>query len=137
MFLTGDFNAYSEEDPVQVLDERRLQPDLESTSTPGEETYSFDGTVGLARPRVRQRGGAGDGDRCRHLGHQRQRVQRVPSTHITTGNVTQLSIGTQPFAASDHDPELVGINVPDAANVQVTASPATLKVKKDEHPGCR
>ena len=51
MFLVGDFNAYSHEDPIEVLDRRGLL-ELDSTTDPNEETYNFDGQIGLARPRA-------------------------------------------------------------------------------------
>ncbi|MEO5851208.1 MAG: ExeM/NucH family extracellular endonuclease, partial [Nocardioides sp.] len=44
LFLTGDFNAYSAEDPIQVL-EAAGYAQLES-DTPGEESYSFSGLSG-------------------------------------------------------------------------------------------
>ncbi len=45
VFLAGDFNAYSEEDPIQIL-KAAGYTNLESTSDPEEESYSFDGMVG-------------------------------------------------------------------------------------------
>ena len=45
VFLAGDFNAYSEEDPIQVL-EAAGYTNLDSTSKPDEETYNFDGMIG-------------------------------------------------------------------------------------------
>jgi predicted extracellular nuclease len=54
VFLAGDFNAYSEEDPIQVL-KAAGYTHLESTSKPEEESYNFDGMVGspVGRPRSR------------------------------------------------------------------------------------
>ena len=45
VFLAGDFNAYSEEDPIQVLNAAGYT-NLESTSDPDEESYNFDGQIG-------------------------------------------------------------------------------------------
>ena len=56
VFLTGDFNAYSKEDPMQVLDDRRLRADS-SPTTADEESLLLRRLVRLARPRLRQRGG--------------------------------------------------------------------------------
>ena len=78
MFLTGDFNAYSEEDPIQVLDGARLHATSSPTDDPDEESLQLLRPVGFARPRLRQRRGPGRRRRRRHLGHQRQRVDRLP-----------------------------------------------------------
>ncbi len=75
VFLTGDFNAYSEEDPVQVLTDDPTTPwtNLESTDDPEEESYSFDGSSG-SLDHVFANAAADDaGHRRRHLGDQRQR----------------------------------------------------------------
>ena len=45
MFLAGDFNAYTFEDPMQVLYADGYT-NLESTTDPGEASYSFDGMSG-------------------------------------------------------------------------------------------
>ena len=45
VFLAGDFNAYSEEDPIQILNDAGYT-NLESTSDPDEESYNFDGQIG-------------------------------------------------------------------------------------------
>ena len=76
MFLTGDFNAYSEEDPIQVL-EGAGYTNLES-DTAGEESYSFSGQSGSLDHVFANDGGPGRRQRRRHLGHQRQRVDRLP-----------------------------------------------------------
>ena len=60
IFLVGDFNAYSEEDPVQEIERARQRAgngdDYHAVDDPdGDESYSFCGLSGLARPRLRQR----------------------------------------------------------------------------------
>ncbi|MBI2243264.1 MAG: ExeM/NucH family extracellular endonuclease, partial [Nocardioides sp.] len=45
VFLTGDFNSYTQEDPLQVLYGAGYD-NLESTTDPEETTYSFDGLAG-------------------------------------------------------------------------------------------
>ena len=76
MFLAGDFNAYSEEDPIQVLEAAGLHATSSPTPT-GEETYSFGGLSGSLDHVFANDGGASRRHRRRHLGHQRQRVDRL------------------------------------------------------------
>ncbi len=76
VFLAGDFNAYSKEEPILALEDAGYA--LVESDDPLEESYSFDGLLRLARPRARQPGRHGHGDRCRHLGDQRQRVGGLP-----------------------------------------------------------
>jgi len=45
VFLTGDFNSYTQEDPLQVLYEDGYV-DLQSELNNGEATYNFDGLAG-------------------------------------------------------------------------------------------
>ena len=45
VFLVGDFNAYSTEDPIQVLNDAGYT-ELESTSDPARRRYNFDGLSG-------------------------------------------------------------------------------------------
>ena len=45
VFLSGDFNAYTREDPMQVLYDAGYT-DIGSRQSPEEHTYLFDGTVG-------------------------------------------------------------------------------------------
>ena len=112
MFLTGDFNAYSEEDPVQVL-EAAGYTHLES-GTAGEESYSFSG-LWFARPRLRQRRGPRRRRRAWTSGTSTP-ASRSPTSTAANYNVTDFFDATLPFAASDHNPEIVGINAgrPDA-----------------------
>jgi predicted extracellular nuclease len=44
VYLSGDFNSNSKEDPVQVLEEAGYTA-LESTDDPNEKTYNFDGQI--------------------------------------------------------------------------------------------
>ena len=70
VFLAGDFNAYSEEDPIQVLNAAGYT-NLESTSDPDEETYNFDGMVGSLDHVLANEAALEDVNARRHLGHQR------------------------------------------------------------------
>ncbi len=104
IFLTGDFNAYNEEDPVEVIE------DAGYVNVPREltdkETYQFDGLIGsldhvFASPAAfRQVTGADIWNINAY-----ESVGREYSRH--NGNVTNL-FSPGPFRASDHDPEIVG-----------------------------
>jgi 5'-nucleotidase len=107
MFLTGDFNAYSEEDPVQVL-EGAGYTNLES-DTAGEESYSFSGQSGSLDHVFANAAALADVDgvdiwdinASEPIAYQYGRYNY---------NLTDFFDGTVPFGASDHNPEIVGIN---------------------------
>jgi predicted extracellular nuclease len=121
VFLAGDFNAYSEEDPIQAL-EAAGYTNLESTSKPDEETYNFDGMIGSL-------------DHVLANGAALKDVNAVDVWDINgyesvyyeyarfNSNVTNL-YAPNPFRSSDHSPEIVGIRT---ASVPVTppGTPAT------------
>jgi len=132
-YLTGDFNAYTKEDPIQVL-QAAGYTNLKS-DTAGEKSYSFSGLSGSLDHIFADAAALPD-------------VTGVDIWDINAGeslayqyarfnyNVTDFFDGASPFAASDHNPELVGIDVPStvappvASRVTLTASPATVRVKK-------
>jgi predicted extracellular nuclease len=121
VFLTGDFNAYSMEDPVQVIEAAGFTS-LESTDDPAEESYSFAGTSGSL-------------DHVFANAAAKAMVTGVDLWEINANESVfyQYSrynyIGTdlytpEVFASSDHNPEVVGIKVPvkpEPASVTVTA----------------
>ncbi len=72
VFLTGDFNAYTQEDPMQVLYDAGYTKVV--SDQPGRRVVQLRRSLGVARPRAGQRRRAGDGDRRRRLGDQRERV---------------------------------------------------------------
>ena len=104
VFLTGDFNAYSEEDPVEVIE------DAGYVNVPREltdsETYQFDGLVGsldhvFASPEAFGQVTGADIwniNAFESVGREYSRFNN---------NVTNL-YAPDPFRASDHDPEIVG-----------------------------
>ncbi|HEX5117419.1 MAG TPA: ExeM/NucH family extracellular endonuclease [Pseudonocardiaceae bacterium] len=110
VFLLGDFNAYTDEDPLEALYADGYT-DLGSTLDPSEHTYVFDSLSGsldhvLANPAALQMVTGAD-------------VWQINSQEAVgfaysrfNYNVTQLFDGTDPFAASDHDPVVVGLNLP-------------------------
>lgn len=108
MFLAGDFNAYSEEDPIQVLKAAGYD-NLESTSNPAEESYNFDGQIGsldhvLANAPAKADVNAVDIWNINSY----ESVYYEYSRYNT--NVTDL-YAPNPFRSSDHNPEIIGINV--------------------------
>ena len=123
VFLTGDFNAYSQEDPVQVLTSGGYTQ-LESTSDPLEESYNFGGLDGsldhiFANPTAAAMVSGVDiwninGD---------ESVYQEYSRYNTFS--TDL-YNTTPFRASDHNPEIVGLTLtaapPAPVDLQVLAT---------------
>ena len=107
VFLAGDFNAYTFEDPMQVLYDDGYD-NLESTTDPGEASYSFDGMSGSL-------------DHVVANAAAERMVTGVDIWNINAeeavayeysrynANETMLFDGTQPFKASDHNPEVVGL----------------------------
>ena len=124
VFLTGDFNSYTQEDPLQVLYADGYD-NLESTVDPGESTYSFDDASGsldhvLASPAAEAL------------------VTGVDVWSINSGesvafeysrfnyNATDF-YAPDPYRASDHDPEVVGLDLPEVAS-PAAASRVTARV---------
>ena len=130
IFLTGDFNSYTQEDPLQILYGDGYD-NLESTTDPEETTYSFDGLAGsldhvLASPAA---------------------AEMVTGVDIWNINADEsiafeysrynynatLFYAPGPYRASDHDPEVVGIDLPAIGPVAstVTAPDATAVYSKE------
>jgi predicted extracellular nuclease/2',3'-cyclic-nucleotide 2'-phosphodiesterase (5'-nucleotidase family) len=119
-FLVGDFNAYSEEDPAQVLTGAGYT-ELHSTFDSDEESYNFDGQLGSLDHVFANSAAAVD-------------VNAVDVWPINSyesvyyeysrynNNVTDLYLNN-PFRSSDHNPELVGIDVP------AVVEPATRQIQ--------
>ncbi len=129
VFLTGDFNSYTEEDPLQVLYGRGYT-NLESTTDPGETTYSFDGLSGSLDHVL-----ANDAALEMVTGVDIWRINADESVAFEYSrdnyNATQF-YEENPFRASDHNPEVVGLELPDAktaSTVTATAVPPTTIAK--------
>ena len=109
VFLIGDFNSYTKEDPIQVLygagyvnqDEKAKNADGSARLLP------FGGLVGLAGPRPRLPGGQRRGHRRRHLEHQLGGVRRARVQPLQLQRAPTSTLPDQ-FRASDHDPVVVG-----------------------------
>ena len=112
VFLLGDFNAYTHEDPLETLYAAGYT-DLGSKYDPAEQTYSFDGLEGsldhvLANPAALAMVTGADTWQI----NAQEAVAYAYSRY--NYNVTLLFNGADPFAASDHDPEVIGLTLPSA-----------------------
>ncbi|MBA3019754.1 ExeM/NucH family extracellular endonuclease [Propionicimonas sp.] len=105
VFLTGDFNAYTQEDPMQVLYDAGY---TDQGSKTGKYTYSFDSQSGSL-------------DHILTSAAAEQAVTGADIWNINSGeslaleysrynyNITNL-YDASPYRSSDHDPEIVGYN---------------------------
>ncbi|MBC2934340.1 ExeM/NucH family extracellular endonuclease [Nocardioides sp. zg-1228] len=112
VFLAGDFNAYSEEDPIQVL-EAAGYTNLDS-DTEGEESYNFDGMVGSLDHVL-----ANEAALATVEGVDVWDINAYESVYYEYArfntNVTNLYVAN-PYRSSDHNPEIVGIDTAPAAD---------------------
>ncbi|SEM85249.1 ExeM/NucH family extracellular endonuclease [Cryobacterium luteum] len=106
VFLTGDFNAYDLEDPIQVLLEAGY---INQGSKSGEYTYAFGGTVGsldhvFASPEADATVNAVDV----------WNINSVESVALEysryNNNVTDFYVADA-YRSSDHDPVVLGLNL--------------------------
>ena len=106
-FLVGDFNAYSHEDPIDVLTGAGFS-ELHSTSDPDEESYNFDGQIGSLDHVLANGPAAAD-----VTGVDVWPINGYESVYYEYSrfnyNVTNL-YSPGPFRSSDHSPEIVGID---------------------------
>jgi 5'-nucleotidase len=110
VFIVGDLNSYTDEDPLQTLYSAGYT-DLGSAFDPSGETYDFNGLAGsldhvLASPAALAMVTGADVweiNAQESVGYNYSRYNY---------NVTQLFNGSDPFAASDHDPLVVGLTLP-------------------------
>jgi predicted extracellular nuclease len=110
IFIVGDLNSYTHEDPMHVLYDAGYT-DLGATYDPAESTYSFDGMQGsldhvLANPAARAMVTGAD------VWQINAQEAIAYSYSRYNYNVTLLFNGADPFAASDHDPVVIGLNPP-------------------------
>lgn len=110
IFLLGDFNTYTQEDPLRALYARGYT-NLGATLDPTEATYSYNGMSGsldhvLANPAARAMVTGADVWQI----NAQESVAYAYSRY--NYNATLLFDGTDPFAASDHNPVIVGFNPP-------------------------
>ena len=123
MFLTGDYNAYAMEDPVQLISDAGYH-DLHPAND--EKTYSFGGLAGSLDHAF-----ANEAAHAMVTGEDVWSINANESVYYEysrfNSNVTNL-YAENPFRSSDHNPEIIGIDVgdtiPDPARdtVQVLAT---------------
>ncbi|MCY7395489.1 MAG: ExeM/NucH family extracellular endonuclease [Nocardioides sp.] len=124
IFLTGDFNSYSMEDPIQELVTAGYR-NLSSTTQPGEKSYNFGGLAGsLDHVFFKSRSAAPSPV----TGVDIWTINADESVYYEysrfNDNATDL-YDASPFRASDHSPEIVGITtgaVSTTQKVQVLAT---------------
>ncbi len=117
VFLTGDFNAYNEEDPIKII-EAAGYVNVPRKLT-DKETYQFDGQIGsldhvFASPAAFPTVTGADIWNINAY----ESVAREYSRH--NYNITDF-YRPDPFRASDHDPEIIGFS-PEVDDNAVTAS---------------
>ncbi len=118
MFLTGDFNSYSEEDPVKII-EAAGYVNVPRKLT-DKETYQFDGQVGSLDHVFASTVGFAKvtGADIWNI-NAYESLAREYSRH--NYNVTDF-YRPDPYRASDHDPEVVGFDAgPVASTVRVAS----------------
>ncbi len=109
IFLTGDFNSYTQEDPLQVLYGDGYV-DLQTQFNGGETTYNFDGLAGsldhvLANPAAEEMVTGTD-------------VWQINAEESIAFEYSRYNYNAtdfyeaNPYRASDHDPEVVGLDLP-------------------------
>lgn len=110
VFLAGDFNAYSKEDPIQVL-EAAGYTNLGSTFDPSEKSYNFDGQMGSLDHVLANAAALADVEDVDVWEINANESVYYEYSRFNT-NVTNL-YDDGPFRSSDHNPELVGIDTPE------------------------
>jgi predicted extracellular nuclease/2',3'-cyclic-nucleotide 2'-phosphodiesterase (5'-nucleotidase family) len=108
VFFTGDFNAYAKEDPVQVI-EAAGYTSIESSD--GETTYSFGGLAGSLDHVF-----ANTEALAMVTGEDVWSINANESVYYEysryNANATDL-YAVNPYRSSDHNPEIIGIDVGD------------------------
>ncbi|GAA4714770.1 ExeM/NucH family extracellular endonuclease [Nocardioides conyzicola] len=107
VFLVGDFNAYSHEDPIDHLVSGGYT-EVHSTTDPDEETYNFDGQIGSLDHVLANAAALPDVS-----GADVWPINGYESVYYEYSrynyNATNL-YDSGPFRSSDHSPEIVGIS---------------------------
>jgi len=113
ILLVGDFNAYGQEDPVKVITDAGYT-DLGATT--GKQTYLYDGYVGSIDHAFASASLAGVAKADIWNINSVEPIANEYSRY--NYNVSNL-YDTTPFRSSDHDPILVGLDLPLKAPVDV------------------
>jgi predicted extracellular nuclease len=128
-FLVGDFNSYTQEDPMQVLYQNGYvnQP----SDDPRDTSYEFDGQAG-SLDHVLANSAAANLITGRDV-WQINAEESVGFEYSRYNYNATLLYQPNQFRASDHNPELVGLDVPfsqQASTVTATATPDRVQKKK-------
>jgi 5'-nucleotidase len=130
VFLVGDFNSYTHEDPMQVLADAGYIN--QASDDPNDVSYEFNGLAGSLDHVLASPAAAG-----MVAGKDVWQINAEESVGFEYSrynyNATLLYQPNQ-FRASDHNPEVVGLNAPYSqqdATVTATATPARIQKKKD------
>ena len=117
VFISGDINAYSEEDPIQAL-EAAGYTDLRKELAPDEYTYLFGGLVGSLDHIL-----ANDAARAWVTGADVWNINAVEPLALeysrSNYNITDF-YAPDAYRSSDHDPLVVGIDLPATAPTETT-----------------
>jgi predicted extracellular nuclease len=129
IFLVGDFNSYTQEDPMQVLYQNGFvnQPSDDARDT----SYEFGGMAG-SLDHVLANTAAANLVTGRDV-WQTNAEESVAFEYSRYNYNAELLYRPDQFRASDHNPELVGLSVPysqQGSSVDVGATPGTVKKKK-------
>ncbi len=129
IFLVGDFNSYTQEDPMQVLYQNGFvnQP----SDDPRDTSYEFDGQAG-SLDHVLANTKAANMISGRDV-WQINAEESVGFEYSRYNYNATLLYQPNQYRASDHNPELVGLDAPFSqqdSTVTATATPSTIKKKK-------
>jgi 5'-nucleotidase len=110
VFLAGDFNSYTEEQPIHVLEGGGFE--LVESDDPTEESYSFSGLSGSLDHVL---GNAAAMDLVTGADIWEINANEAVAFQYSryNYNATIFFNAGDPFATSDHNPEIVGLDLPD------------------------
>ena len=127
--LLGDFNAYAQEDPVQVLEEAGYV-NLASEFSGGTATsYVFDGQTGTLDYAFASASLAQQVTGATEWGINSDEADAI-DYNLDFGRDAAIFDGTTPYRTSDHDPVIVGLNL-QAPNTSPTATDDTATIAED------
>jgi 5'-nucleotidase len=110
VFLAGDFNAYTEEGPIHALEDGGFE--LVDSDDPTDESYSFSGLSGSLDHVL-----GNDAAVAMVTGADIWEINANESVAYQYSrynyNATIFFNPSDPFATSDHNPEIVGLDLPD------------------------
>ena len=125
--LLGDFNAYEEEEPVEVIREGGFVSAEASMPIEDRYSYSFDGEFGTLDYVFLSQGLA---DALTGVDIWHINSPEAPANDYNDFNQESL-YDPGPFASSDHDPALIGLELVNDAPVADAGGPYTTRVGRD------